>query len=305
MHFIGIDTSCYTSSCAVCDEFGNIIYDKRIPLEVPLGSRGLRQSDMVFSHIRNIDSIYPEGIREIMAFGASTSPRNCEGSYMPVFYVSRSIGDSCARTLGAKCYHFSHQEGHICAALIGNDIPDEFIALHVSGGTTEILIVKKENSVIKRIDMIGGTLDISAGQLIDRLGVKMGFGFPAGREVEENACKSDFSFKTYTEGCSISFSGVESQGIKAIESGTDSALICAGILNSVSESIIRATMEAVKKTGVSDVLMFGGVLCNEIIREAVSESIINCRFSKKEYSSDNACGIAIQAKNKFLIGDRQ
>ena len=90
---------------------------------------------------------------------------------MPVFTVGTMVAGSIASTAGAPVLFTTHQEGHLAAAMIGREMPAEFLAMHVSGGTTELLRVKSNNGFL--IEKIGGTKDIAAGQLIDRLAQRL------------------------------------------------------------------------------------------------------------------------------------
>ena len=181
--FLGIDTSNYTTSCAILEN-GVITKNCKLPVFVKAGERGARQSDAVFSHIKNLPKVM-EMIGPIKpdAIGVSLRPRDVEGSYMPCFLAGYAVASSLATALGVPLYEFSHQAGHVRAALYSAGrhdlVKDRLIAFHVSGGTTEVLLY--DNG---KIDCIGGTKDINAGQLIDRVGVKLGLTFPCGKELE-------------------------------------------------------------------------------------------------------------------------
>ena len=195
---IGVDTSNYTTSVAVLDESGELIANLKRPLPVKAGERGLRQSDALFAHTVNIPELMAEAeqyVRDarIVAVGVSEKPRNMKGSYMPCFLAGVSLASGIAMASGAPLYRVSHQCGHIMAALYSSgrlDLADRsFVAFHVSGGTTEMLDVKPAERGFST-EIIGGTKDLNAGQVIDRIGVRMGFPFPAGRYIEDSACKN-------------------------------------------------------------------------------------------------------------------
>lgn len=299
MIFLGIDTSCYTTSMAAIDENGNILFDHRIPLVVPQGKKGLRQSDMVFAHLKNIDGVsaYVGGLT---AVGASVKPRPAEHSYMPVFTVSEKFGRSLALLSGADFFALTHQHGHIGAALIGNEVNGETLALHVSGGTTEILTCTVDRGIVKNIETIGGTLDISAGQLIDRLAQCMGMPFPGGASIEAAAIEgTPFSVKTCVKGMNANFSGIETCLVRKInvEQNCD---IAATALKAIAISLKKMIASAAEQTGIKQILLMGGVMRNGYIRRYLKENIqIETIFSQINYSSDNACGIAMQARNLY------
>ena len=190
--YLGIDTSNYTSSLSIVDERGFVVANLKIPLSVKSGERGLRQSDAVFQHTKNIPELFamaePYFERyEPVAVGVSVSPRSCEGSYMPCFLAGKAVAHSISKTLKIPLFELSHQNGHVMAACYSGGAPESllknpFLAFHVSGGTTEALLVKPDRSDFV-CEIIGGTKDINAGQAIDRVGVAMGLTFPCGAEL--------------------------------------------------------------------------------------------------------------------------
>ncbi len=297
--FLGIDTSCYTTSVAVADEKQNIICNKKIPLEVAQGNKGLQQSQAVFLHIKNLTKLFREN--HIFSYGAidgvcvSEKPRPQEGSYMPVFTVSAMAGAMTASLTGADVFYATHQEGHLAAALIGKMMPQNFLAAHVSGGTTEILEVKNCSSGFE-IGLVGATKDIAAGQVIDRLAQKLRFPFPGGKHMEDCAKKSqkDLHFKISVKACNMNFSGIEAQSQRAAERENDCD-VCRSVLLAVARTLEESLLAAQKQTGLHDILLFGGVMSNLLIRDHISSKIEGVRFAEVEYSADNAAGLAVLA----------
>lgn len=296
---LGIDTSNYTTSAAV---FNNGSYSMiRKILDVKEGSRGIRQSDGVFIHNRELPAVIEQMITssdgKIQAVGVSTRPRSVDGSYMPVFTVGSGYAKVIAAAMGVKLHEFSHQDGHIMAGIFssGNKelIEQPFISVHISGGTTEIL--KSEyNGYNFDNEIVGGTLDISAGQLIDRVGVAMGLKFPCGVKLEEMASegsavkKLPFSVK----GGYMNLSGVETKILRDIHGpDCDTALT---VLSYVRDVLIKTINNAIKETGISKVMVAGGVASNGIIRKGLAENINgDVFFASRKLSSDNAVGIAV------------
>ena len=194
---IGIDTSNYTTSCAVCNMDGIILENYKELLPVKEGERGLRQSDAVFAHIKNFQIISSRikekhADYEIVAIGYSAYPRDAQGSYMPCFLVGQAVSEMISALYGIPSFQFSHQSGHIQASLYssGLDANESFVAFHVSGGTTEIVLASPTSDGFD-VDLIGGSADLHAGQAIDRIGVKMGLSFPCGREIERLALENN------------------------------------------------------------------------------------------------------------------
>lgn len=296
---LGIDTSNYTTSVALYD--GKNHHMLRKILDVKEGMRGIRQSDGVFIHNREL----PEMIKnltngvKIDAVGVSTKPRNVEGSYMPVFTVGDGYAKAIASVLGVKCYEFSHQDGHIMAGIYSSSEPalldEPFVSVHLSGGTTEIL-KSQYNGYNFDNEIIGGTLDISAGQLIDRVGVKMGLKFPCGKTLEELALKTKetISLPLSIKGAYTNLSGVETKLLN--DSKTPKEVMARSLLEYISKVLVKTINTAKTQTDISKILIAGGVASNSIIRDnLLSEFGKNICFASKELSSDNAVGVAVLA----------
>lgn len=306
---IGIDTSCYTTSVALINDDGTIIDNRRLMLEVKPGQRGLRQSEAVFQHVQNLPRLV-ENLREIspiLAVAAATKPRPVPGSYLPVFRVGASFGGTLAHLIGVPFYETSHQEGHLRAGLFGGELPNEpFLAWHLSGGTTELLLVKAFSGGFN-IEKVGGASDLQVGQLVDRIGVALGAGFPAGKYLEELAqqSRSTESLPVATKDLTISFSGPDSAGQRLLKSGISGPELARRVFNCISRSLIKITLEAVRRYKVCRVLLAGGVASNELIRTAFIEekalSEVKIIFAPKELSGDNAVGVGLIGLDLYKI----
>ena len=299
---MGIDTSNYTTSVAIMTLSGELLANIKEPLPVKAGERGLRQSDAVFSHIKNLPSVMQRareiiGDREVIAVGASERPRNIEGSYMPCFLCGASARDSIIAATGAKSYGFSHQCGHLMAVLFGAGRTDlltkSFVGFHISGGTTEMLSVKG-NGTAFNADIIGGTDDLNAGQVIDRVGVYMGLGFPCGREMEGLALsfngkipKRKASVKDY----SFNLSGIENIAKKLYDDTKDKALTSAFVFEYVTNALISVCNNYETENGKTTFVFAGGVMSNSIIKSKIIEKF-DAVFAHPSLSADNAVGIA-------------
>lgn len=308
--WIGIDTSNYTTSFALCNDRGEIIANLKRPLEVKEGERGLRQSDAVFSHIKNIP-LLSDSIREavlgcrVCAVGVSVRPRDAEGSYMPCFMTGKAAAEAIAAVCGVPIYHFSHQSGHIMAALYSCKMTDEllkrdFIAFHVSGGTTEALHVKPSQDGFS-VSIIGETADISVGQAIDRAGVMMGIKFPCGAELEALASlyRGDLprAGVCVREGrCNLS--GLENSASALYAESGDKAKVAAFVLDFAGRTIEKMTDRARELYPDAPIIYAGGVMGNKLLQERLKK-YANVYFAEPQFSSDNAAGIALLAKRKF------
>lgn len=304
---LGIDTSNYTTSAALYLSDNNKIIHLKKPLPVKTGERGIRQSDAVFHHVVQlpdlIENLFNENAVEIDAVGASDKPRNVEGSYMPCFLTGIGTAKSIAKTNNIPLYNFSHQEGHIAAALYSSDklylIGKTFLAFHVSGGTTEALLVEPDEKNIFKIKLLASSLDLKAGQAIDRVGVMLGLDFPAGAELEKLANKSKmiYKIKPVIKGIDCSLSGIENKCIKMKEDGEkeeDIALFCIEYIGCTIEKI---TEELIVEYKDLPIIYSGGVMSDTIIKNRLLNKF-DAFFATPEFSSDNAAGIAILTSMK-------
>lgn len=306
--FLGIDTSNYTTSAALFDSEANTIIQSKKLLPVKAGELGLRQSDAVFAHVKQlgdmVQNVFDEYREEITAIGVSTRPRDIDGSYMPCFLVGEMAANCLGAALKAPVLPFAHQQGHVAAALYSAGRLDlfreRFIAFHLSGGTTEALLVEPSAERIIRCTKIGGSMDLKAGQAVDRIGVMLGLPFPAGKYLEELALKSDrkFKIKPVMKGTECCLSGIENKCRKMLENGEkpeDIALFC---LKSVEAALCGMTDATLSEYGKLPLVYAGGVMSNCIIRNTI-ENKYGGIFAKPEFSSDNAAGIAVLAAEAY------
>ena len=306
--FAGFDTSNYTTSAAVmCD---STIKNYKKMLSVAENARGLRQSDAVFQHTVNMPDLLSDmaedfDLRDVKAVGVSARPRNAAGSYMPCFLVGLNTAKAAAAFCGCKCYETSHQVGHILAALYSAEkldlIKDRFLSFHVSGGTTEAVLVTPDREQILKADIVAASIDLKAGQAIDRTGVLLGMRFPCGAELEKEAEKSnrDFKIRASMRGCNCSFSGIENKVKIMIANGESKCDIAKFVLESVRVSLDSMLSAVLQEYGSLPVVFAGGVSSNKTIRKTVSEKF-GAYFAEPRFSSDNAAGTAVFAALKSL-----
>ncbi len=303
MWYLGIDTSNYTTSAALYNsETDEVVSVKRL-LPVSPGEAGLRQSDAVFAHVKQLPAVMDElfSRRDVRpaAVCASAFPRRTEGSYMPAFLVGNGTASVAARALGVKKFECSHQEGHVVAALHSAGVmewmKEEFFAFHVSGGTTECLLVKPEGDFF-RTELIAKTLDLNAGQLIDRAGVLLSLPFPCGMRMDELSRESDQIFrpKPAFHGLDCHFSGAQNQCEELLRNGAEPEDAARFVIEYVFAAIDKMTALVMERYGEKKLLYAGGVMSNSLIRERLTEKY-GGHFASPEFSSDNASGPAIIA----------
>ena len=299
----GIDSSNYRSSAAAILKDGYI--SKRQLLPVPMGERGLRQSDAVFAHTKQLPGIVSDvlsqvNVNDIAAIGVSNKPRRLEDSYMPCFLTGVGLAEVLSKALSVPLFNFSHQEGHIAAALYSAGrmdlIGSKFIAFHVSGGTTEALLVTPSDIGFKT-QIIAKTLDLNLGQVIDRAGVMLGLPFPAGEKLEKLAQNGVYkkSLKPCIKGCDCALSGVENTCQKLLNQNETREDIAAFVLNFAADTLCQMTLAIKNEYGDLPFVYSGGVMADEIIKNKL-KSVVNADFASIELSGDNAVGIALLAK---------
>ena len=297
--YLGFDTSNYTTSVAFYD--GNEMLQQKRLLPVKGGERGIRQSDAVFHHTK----AYPELLEKLMsdvdetvkAVGVSARPTTQDGSYMPCFLVGESVARGIASSMGVNLYRFSHQQGHIAAALFSAGktelLNNRFLAFHVSGGTTDLVLCEPSDSSVIKTTLYASSNDLKAGQAIDRIGVKMGIPFPAGKGVEALALKSERVFKNkikLKDGfCSLS--GLENKCLKMLSDGESPEDTSNFLLTYIADVVTTMTADALSVLGEMPVVYAGGVMSDVIIRKAV-EPKFEAYFAEPDFSCDNAAGIA-------------
>ena len=300
-YYFGIDTSNYTTSAAIYDTDTRAVTQVKKLLTVRPGERGLRQSDAVFQHTRQLpeltEQLFSQNTYHLSAVGVSAFPRRQEGSYMPCFLAGVNAAAAFALGKGIPLIHTTHQQGHIAAALFATGerelFEQENLVFHVSGGTTDLLLCQGA----ERITPLGTSQDLYAGQAVDRLGVKLGYPFPAGAYVSEQAaqCTEKVHPKVSVKGVNCSLSGLENQYTKLLAEGKDPAYVCKYCLICVAETLTRMARAALEDHPGLPVVFAGGVMSSDLIRTYVSARVPGARFVPGKFASDNAIGVSILA----------
>ncbi len=308
---IGLDTSCYTTSVAAVTVDGQVLASCRKLLPVKMGERGLRQSEAVFIHVRQLPErleelgAYTKG-HDIVAVCASRQPRDEEESYMPVFQVGDAQARGLAAMLGVPCFASTHQRGHVAAAMVDSGVEEgDLLAVHLSGGTTELLSLRGDE-----LTLLGGTLDLHAGQFVDRVGVALGLNFPAGPHLEklavEGKSEARLPANMADRDLHCHFSGAESQVQRWIKQGEmPREDIAREVYDLLARTVSRMILAGSRDTGIRQVLIAGGVASSQLFRQLVTERIhkkdkaFRVCFGRPEYSGDNAVGAALIGAKKY------
>ena len=305
--FLGIDTSNYTTSAAVFkSESGEILQSKKL-LPVKAGQAGLRQSDALFHHVNQLTEVAKgllEGLENLEAVGVSAFPRNISGSYMPCFLAGKTVAELIAAVSGAKLYYTSHQIGHVAAALYScrrlDLLHEPIIAFHFSGGTTDCLYCTPDKEEIIDAKLFSSSLDLKAGQAVDRVGLMLGLDFPCGKELEKLSEKSDavFKIKPSMKGADCSLSGIENKCRKMLDDGAPHEDIAKFCLTYIGETAKAMAEKAQENFGNIPMIFAGGVMSNKYIKSMILKER-EAFFAEPEFSCDNAAGVSVIAFEKY------
>lgn len=298
---LGIDTSNYTTSSALYDG-ETVLANRKMLLPVKEGERGLRQSDAVFHHVKQLPQVLGpilEGLeRAPDAVGVSVSPRTEEDSYMPCFLVGKTTGELLSKGWSVPMEPFSHQQGHIGAALYSAGklelLERKFLAFHVSGGTTDALLVEPDENAMPQVTLVAQSLDLKAGQAVDRVGVLLGLRFPCGPELEKLALQwnGTITYRPAMKGNNCSLSGIENQCKAMVQRGEPKEAVARFCLEAIATVLDRMCQGLLKEYGNLPVLFSGGVCSNSLLRKRLGEKY-GGYFAAPEFSSDNGAGVAI------------
>ena len=305
--YLGIDTSCYTTSVLFMDRQGRSVSEARRILRVKQGGCGLQQSEMVYQHTRNLPDLMEQAIKghefSLRGIGVSVRPRPREDSYMPAFLVGQGLARSLAALHGIPAWQISHQENHLEAALwsAGGPDSDRFFFLHASGGTTDLLLAERKAGRFVLTE-IGSSLDLHAGQFVDRVGVALGLPFPAGPALEKLAEEAETveEIPVSIQKTKVSFSGPCTAVLRRLrEEGVSAPAIAAGVQWGLAETFVRMIRNAAAEYDVKQVILAGGVSSNLWIRNHIKTKLakrgIHMWVPESRYSGDNAAGCAAYA----------
>lgn len=311
--YLGIDTSCYTTSVAVIGQDGSLLSEARQILSVKPGRCGLQQSEMVFQHTRNLPLLMEKPLQsddiEICGVGVSGCPRPIADSYMPAFLAGVSAAKSIAAVSKIPLYTISHQENHMEAGMwsAGGPKAERFLMLHASGGTTDMLLAQMEADGRYLLEQIGGSMDLHAGQFIDRVGVALGLQFPTGPELEKLAETADYmtELPVSVRKLQVSLSGPATAALRKLQAGENKAALALGVEYALAETFARMLRNGAAAYDAADVLLVGGVASNKFIRAHVEEKLqkrnIRLWVPEARFSCDNASGCAAYARRMEIM----
>ncbi len=295
MIVLGIDTSCDDTSAA-CLEDKKIL--SNVVLSQVLHSKygGVIPELAARDHIKNINSIVERavngiGLHNINGIGVTYGP-GLIGSLL----VGLSFAKSLSYALKIPFYGVNHLEAHIFSLFIDQEIKIPFIALIVSGGHTELILVKEKG----KYELIGTTLDDAAGEAFDKVARMLGYSYPGGPTIQELADSGNSEAINFPRakvpGYDFSFSGLKTAvlyHLKSQKSKVKSEDIAASFQEAVCDSLIDKVIKASREFKISRIGVAGGVAANTRLRKKLNHTEVEAYFPRPEFCTDNAAMVAL------------
>lgn len=317
---LGIESSCDDTSAAILQ--GNKILSNEISNQDVHSQYGGVVPELASrAHQQNIIPVVDAAIRkanirkeEIDAIAFTKGP-GLLGSLL----VGSSFAKSFAMGMNIPLIAINHMQGHILSHFIdeGNNIPKfPFLCLTVSGGHTQIVKVDSPSDM----QVIGTTIDDAAGEAFDKSAKILGLPYPGGPLIDKYAKNGNvnaFEFgKPKIKKLDFSFSGLKTSILYKIRNNVADNPnfikerledLCASIQHSIVSILVNKLEKAVKKTGITELAIAGGVSANSYLRSKLQslakEKRYNLYIPKFEYCTDNAAMIAIAGHFKYLDQD--
>ena len=307
MLILGIETSCDETGVAIYDSekglLGHKLYSQ-IKLHAKYGGvvPELASRDHINYIIPLIHDLLSDckiNIQNIEAIAYTSGP-GLSGALL----VGSSVAESLACALGIRSIPIHHLEGHLLAPMLEDRKPKfPFIALLVSGGHSQLIHVKKLGSY----KIIGDTLDDAAGEAFDKTAQLLGLGYPGGAALSKLAEKGLNHFELprpllHSNGLDFSFSGLKTAVLYLVRKQKKltkeiKADIAYAFEDSITDVLVKKTIQALKQEGLKRVIISGGVGANKTLRNKI---IAECNQNEFEYffpdltfCTDNGAMIAL------------
>lgn len=312
---LGIESSCDETSAALVRDgkvLSNVIYTQEVHAEYG----GVVPESASRLHIKHIVPVVEQAFRnsgltvkDIDAVAYTQSP-GLIGSLL----VGASFAKALAQVRGIPTLAVNHMQAHVFANLIEHpDMPYPFLCLTVSGGHTQLVLVKAP----LQTEILGETIDDAAGEAFDKAAKMLGLPYPGGPLIDQYAAAGDpkrFVFaKPQIQALDFSFSGVKTsilyflQKQQALNSQfieENRADLCASIQNTIVTILLQKLEKAVKQTGIKHIALAGGVSANRGLRDGLTALSQRKRWHiyipSPAYCTDNAAMIALTGYHQYL-----
>ena len=318
MKILAIETSCDETSASVLEN-GKKVLSNVISSQIPIHAKynGVVPELASRAHIKNVNIVLEEALNNA---GISFENFDKEIDYITCTYGpglagSLLVGLMCAKTLSyiynKPLIPINHIEGHIFSATIENDnLKPPFLSLVISGGHTELVIVKDYG----KYQFLGGTRDDACGEAFDKVAKILGLPYPGGPVIDKLAQQGDCDAVNFTRPLlkgtwDFSFSGIKTAVLnysKKVDIKNQKTVndICASFRMAVAQTLIYKSFEAAKKYSLNSIVLGGGVSCNSLIRELFKKegkkNKIKIFIPSPIFCTDNAAMIAKVAYYKVL-----
>ena len=307
MLILGIETSCDETGVAIYDSekglLGHKLYSQ-IKLHAKYGGvvpelASRDHINYIIPLIHDLLSDYKINIQNIEAIAYTSGP-GLSGALL----VGSSVAESLACALGIRSIPIHHLEGHLLAPMLEDRKPKfPFIALLVSGGHSQLIHVKELGSY----KIIGDTLDDAAGEAFDKTAQLLGLGYPGGAALSKLAEKGLNHFELprpllHSNDLDFSFSGLKTAVLYLVRKQKKltkeiKADIAYAFEDSITDVLVKKTIQALKQEDLKRVIISGGVGANKTLRNKI---IAECNQNEFEYffpdltfCTDNGAMIAL------------
>jgi len=318
VHILGIESSCDETSAAVLID-GQIISNNTVNQDVHAKYGGVVPELASRAHMANIvpvvhDALHTAGLlpANLDAVAVTQGP-----GLLGALMVGMSYAKGFAMSLGIPLLTVHHMHAHVLAHFIDKPVPRfPFLCLTVSGGHTQIVIVKDYLDM----QVLGETIDDAAGEAYDKTAKMFGIPYPGGPLIDRFAQQGNENAYHFPEprvpGYDFSFSGLKTSILYFLQkmTATDQDFVsknkhdlCASVQKTINDILIKKLKLAARATGISEIAIAGGVSANSGLRKKLSEegekNGWNTYIPKFAYCTDNAAMIAVSGYYKYLKND--
>ncbi len=315
MIVLGIESSCDETGVAIyCGEKGLLAHQlySQIALHAQYG--GVVPELASRDHIRKLPLLVNAAIEE-----AGINMSDLEGiaftrgpGLIGALMVAATYAQGLGLALNVPILGVNHMEAHLMAVMLESEKPDyPFITLLVSGGHTQLVLVKS----FGEYELLGESLDDAVGEAFDKTAKIMGLPYPGGPELARLAEGGDASKYEFPRpmlnrpGLEFSFSGIKTKALLTIENATEEAYpdIAAGFQEALIDTLIQKSLRALKQTGVTALVVSGGVGANKHLRAELKRLSVTLGFKvyfpRSEFCTDNGAMVAYLGYERLSRGE--
>jgi N6-L-threonylcarbamoyladenine synthase len=320
MLVLGVETSCDETGLALYDQqrglIDHVLYSQT-PIHAEFG--GVVPELASRDHVRKLTPL----LKELM-LKSGVSLRDLDGiaytkgpGLMGALLSGAAFAKSLAYALNIPALGIHHLEGHLMAPMLEATPPDfPFLALLVSGGHTQLFSV----TALGHYTLLGESIDDAAGEAFDKTAKLLGLPYPGGRELAELASQGEADAYRFPRpmldrpGLDFSFSGLKTAALTVIrsidrEDMKQRADVAASFQQAIIDTLVHKSIRAVKQTGLTDLVIAGGVSANRLLRSTLTDAMgqLNGRafFARPDFCTDNGAMISYAGFLRLMAGERE